>query len=62
MAWDRVNVKWDGAAGKEHARVKMDRLAAISNDALSKNSNNEKKKRGYTRNKTINRNKFNLTN
>lgn len=44
MAWARVNVKWGGSAGKEHARVKMDRLVAISNDALSKNSNNEKKK------------------
>lgn len=45
MAWARVNAKWDGAAGKEHARVKMDRLVAILNDALSKNSNNEKKKK-----------------
>lgn len=45
MAWARVNAKWDGAAGKEHARVKMDCLEAISNDALSKNSNNEKKEK-----------------
>lgn len=45
MAWARVNVKRDGAAGKEHARVKMDRLVAISNDALCKNSNNEKKEK-----------------
>lgn len=48
MAWASVNVKWDGAAGKEHARVKMDRLVAISNDALSKNSNNEKKRKEVT--------------
>lgn len=45
MAWAGVNVKWDGAAGKEHARVKMERLVAISNDAQCKNSNNKKKKR-----------------
>lgn len=44
MAWTRVNAKWDGAAGKEHARVKMDCLVAISNDALNKNSNNKKRK------------------
>lgn len=61
MAWAEVNVKWDGAAGKEHARVKMEHLVAISNDAQCKNSNNKKKKkkRGYTRNKTIKGNKFN---
>lgn len=40
MAWAWVNVKWDGAAGKEQARVKMERLAAISNDAQYKNRNN----------------------
>lgn len=45
MAWARVNAKWDGAAGKEHARVKMDHLVAIHNDALSKNSNHEIKKK-----------------
>lgn len=45
MAWAEVNVKWDGAAGKEHARVKMEHLVAISNDAQCKNSNNKKKKR-----------------
>lgn len=63
MAWAWVNVKWDGAAGEVHARVKMEPLAAISNDAQCKNSNNKgkkkRKKRGYTRNKTIKGNKFN---
>lgn len=48
MAWARVNVKWDGAAGKEHAKVKMDHLVAISNDTLCKNSNNEKKRKEVT--------------
>lgn len=48
MAWAGVNVKWDGAAGKEHARVKMEHLVAISNDAQCKNSNNKKKKKEVT--------------
>lgn len=42
MAWAWINAKWDGAAGEEHARVKMECLVAISNDAQYKNSNNKK--------------------
>lgn len=44
MAWGWVNVKWDGAAEEECARVKMAHLVAISNDAQCKNSNNKNKK------------------